>query len=124
MLGFRRPAHARDSTAADFAQPGSAAGSGILPRSIAAEALHKENSYSAAAMPLPHPARRISARSIRRERTRMSYETLLFQVEQGIATITFNRPKALNAINRALLGELADALGDGGGRRGHPGAWC
>ena len=40
----------------------------------------------------------------------MSYETLLFQVEQGIATITFNRPKALNAINRALLGEMADAL--------------
>ena len=41
----------------------------------------------------------------------MSYETLLFQAEQGIATITFNRPKALNAINRALLAELADALG-------------
>lgn len=41
----------------------------------------------------------------------MSYETLLFQFEQGIATITFNRPKALNAINRVVLAELADALG-------------
>ena len=40
----------------------------------------------------------------------MSFDTLSFQVDQGIAVITFNRPKALNAINRTLLGEFASAL--------------
>jgi enoyl-CoA hydratase len=41
----------------------------------------------------------------------VSYDTLMVHVDQGIATITFNRPKALNAINRALLGEFAAVLG-------------
>jgi enoyl-CoA hydratase len=40
----------------------------------------------------------------------MTYDNILFQVDQGIATITFNRPKALNALNQALLGELSRAL--------------
>jgi enoyl-CoA hydratase len=40
----------------------------------------------------------------------MAYENILFQVDQGIATITFNRPKAMNALNQALLGELSRAL--------------
>ena len=40
----------------------------------------------------------------------MAYESIIYQVEEGIATITFNRPKALNALNAALLGELSDAL--------------
>jgi enoyl-CoA hydratase len=40
----------------------------------------------------------------------MAYENILFQVEEGIATITFNRPKALNALNGALLEEFAAAL--------------
>jgi len=40
----------------------------------------------------------------------MGYENILYQVEEGIATITFNRPKALNALNAALIGDLADAL--------------
>ena len=40
----------------------------------------------------------------------MSYENILFNVEEGIATITFNRPKAMNALNSALLGELSQAL--------------
>ncbi len=39
-----------------------------------------------------------------------SYENILLDSKEGIATITFNRPKALNALNRALLGELSDAL--------------
>ncbi|GBC60508.1 enoyl-CoA hydratase [Desulfonema ishimotonii] len=40
----------------------------------------------------------------------MAYENILFDVADGIATITFNRPKALNALNGALLGELSQAL--------------
>ena len=40
----------------------------------------------------------------------MSYENILLGIEQGVATITFNRPKAMNALNGALLGELSDAL--------------
>ncbi len=40
----------------------------------------------------------------------MAYENIVFQVEQGVATITFNRPKALNALNQALLAELSKAL--------------
>jgi enoyl-CoA hydratase len=40
----------------------------------------------------------------------MTYESILFQFDQGIATITFNRPKALNALNQALLAELSRAL--------------
>jgi enoyl-CoA hydratase len=40
----------------------------------------------------------------------MAYANIMLQVEQGIATITFNRPKALNALNRELLAEFSKAL--------------
>ena len=40
----------------------------------------------------------------------MAYENIIYQVEEGIATITFNRPKALNALNAALLDEFSSAL--------------
>jgi enoyl-CoA hydratase len=40
----------------------------------------------------------------------MAYENIVYQVEEGIATITFNRPKALNALNAALLDEFSRAL--------------
>jgi enoyl-CoA hydratase len=43
-------------------------------------------------------------------RRTMAYENILFQVDEGIATITFNRPKAMNALNQVLLGELSRAL--------------
>ena len=41
---------------------------------------------------------------------KMAYENIIYEVNEGIATITFNRPKALNALNRALLDELSHAL--------------
>ena len=40
----------------------------------------------------------------------MAYENIMYEVKEGIATITFNRPKALNALNGALLAELSAAL--------------
>ncbi|MGD9009109.1 MAG: enoyl-CoA hydratase-related protein [Desulfobacteraceae bacterium] len=40
----------------------------------------------------------------------MAYEHILVAVENAIATITFNRPKALNALNSALLAELSQAV--------------
>jgi len=40
----------------------------------------------------------------------MTYENMLYEIKDKIAVITFNRPKALNALNGALLDELARAL--------------
>jgi len=42
----------------------------------------------------------------------MAYENIIFKTDGGIATITFNRPKALNALNDALLKEFSQALDD------------
>lgn len=40
----------------------------------------------------------------------MSYQTLSFEIDQGLATLTLNRPGSLNALNTVLLGEIRDAL--------------
>jgi 2-(1,2-epoxy-1,2-dihydrophenyl)acetyl-CoA isomerase len=40
----------------------------------------------------------------------MSYETLLYAVDQGIATITLNRPAVLNAINPQMIEELREVM--------------
>jgi enoyl-CoA hydratase len=40
----------------------------------------------------------------------MAYENILFEKKDGIAGITFNRPKVLNALNRKTVEELRDAL--------------
>ena len=40
----------------------------------------------------------------------MAYENIIFGVEEGVAVIRFNRPKALNAINPDVLKEVGDAL--------------
>ncbi len=40
------------------------------------------------------------------------YENVLYKKKEKVATITFDRPKALNALNTALLTDLRDALED------------
>ena len=40
----------------------------------------------------------------------MDYQNLLFERSENIAQITLNRPKVLNALNRALFAELDAAL--------------
>ena len=40
----------------------------------------------------------------------MSYKTILYTVEQTIATITLNRPQSLNAFTDLMTGEAMDAL--------------
>jgi enoyl-CoA hydratase len=40
----------------------------------------------------------------------MSYENLLYETNDHIARITFNRPKVLNALNRQTVEELGDCL--------------
>ncbi len=42
----------------------------------------------------------------------MTYENIIFEKDENIAVIKFNRPKALNAINPDVLKELNDALDD------------
>lgn len=39
-----------------------------------------------------------------------SFDTLLCEVQDGIATLTLNRPKSLNAINRQMADEMTGAL--------------
>jgi 2-(1,2-epoxy-1,2-dihydrophenyl)acetyl-CoA isomerase len=40
----------------------------------------------------------------------MAYKFILFEVDQGVARITLNRPDVLNSIHTAMSGEIRDAL--------------
>jgi enoyl-CoA hydratase len=40
----------------------------------------------------------------------MSYATLLTELNEGIYTITINRPDKLNALNQTVLAELENAI--------------
>jgi enoyl-CoA hydratase len=42
----------------------------------------------------------------------MTFENLIYEKKDGVAYITFNRPKVLNALNRKTVEELRDALLD------------
>lgn len=42
----------------------------------------------------------------------MAYETIIVDIEDGVAAITLNRPDAMNALNSKLLGELSDAVAE------------
>ncbi|KKM85196.1 hypothetical protein LCGC14_1291530, partial [marine sediment metagenome] len=40
----------------------------------------------------------------------MNYDTILVEEKKAIGTITINRPKKLNALNRQTIQELHDAF--------------
>lgn len=40
----------------------------------------------------------------------MAYRTLLLEIHDNVAVLTLNRPKVLNALNSAMVGELDDAM--------------
>jgi 2-(1,2-epoxy-1,2-dihydrophenyl)acetyl-CoA isomerase len=40
----------------------------------------------------------------------VDYETILYTLDEGVLTITLNRPDVLNAFNRKMTGEIQDAL--------------
>jgi enoyl-CoA hydratase len=42
----------------------------------------------------------------------MTYETIIFEKEEHIAIITFNRPEAMNALNNQTRAEFARAIQD------------
>ena len=40
----------------------------------------------------------------------MSYESLLYEIEKNVATITINRPEKMNTWNATVAAELSEAL--------------
>lgn len=44
----------------------------------------------------------------------MAYETILYEVADGVGTITLNRPSKLNAFNDQMIGETTDAFKSAG----------
>jgi 2-(1,2-epoxy-1,2-dihydrophenyl)acetyl-CoA isomerase len=40
----------------------------------------------------------------------MAYETILFTLADGVATVTLNRPEVMNGLNAAMRREIADAV--------------
>ncbi len=41
----------------------------------------------------------------------MSYENILFHIQDGVGVLTFNRPQVMNALNPSTLAETSDAVG-------------
>src|SRR5262245_40594166 len=46
--------------------------------------------------------------------TAMPFEHILYEVDQGVAAITLNRPDVLNSFNRAMAVEVREALSKAG----------
>ena len=42
----------------------------------------------------------------------MAYENIILEKADGVATITFNRPEAMNALNNRTRSEFAEAIRD------------
>src|SRR3984885_3188078 len=42
----------------------------------------------------------------------MSYQTILFDIQGGVARLTLNRPDRLNSFNTAMHAEVREALGN------------
>ncbi|HAA04276.1 MAG TPA: hypothetical protein DCE18_12955, partial [Syntrophobacteraceae bacterium] len=40
----------------------------------------------------------------------MAYETILYEVQDGVGLVTINRPKVLNALSLQVLNEVADVV--------------
>ena len=40
----------------------------------------------------------------------MAYKAIIYKVEEGIATVTFNRPQRLNAVNPVMMAEITDVI--------------
>lgn len=40
----------------------------------------------------------------------MSFETIMFDISEGVATLTLNRPDRLNSFTVKMHGEVAEAL--------------
>ena len=40
----------------------------------------------------------------------MKFDQILYQVEDGVATITLNQPESLNSFTTSMLNELSEAL--------------
>jgi 2-ketocyclohexanecarboxyl-CoA hydrolase len=59
-------------------------------------------------------AARSSRDDIDRKETHVNYQDILFQKRDGIATISINRPKVLNAFRGQTIEELIHALDDAG----------
>src|SRR5213594_3508093 len=64
-------------------------------------------SAARASIYIPHSEFRIPHSRVRI--VAMSYQTLLFEIKDGAAFITINRPDKLNALNDQVVDELADA---------------